>query len=147
MKYSEQIEINLPIQKVIELFDNPDNLKKWQPELLSLESLTGIPGEEGSTTKLKYKVGRRKIWMTETITDKKLPNERTEIYETRGVYNVVKNRFIPAAGDKTVLVSEQEFEFKGIKKLVAIMKPDNFIKETRQRLLNFKEFAENPNQE
>ena len=31
MKYSNEVEINLPVQKVIELFDNPANMSKWQP--------------------------------------------------------------------------------------------------------------------
>ena len=35
MKYQNEIEINLPLNRVIELFDNPDNLKRWQPGLES----------------------------------------------------------------------------------------------------------------
>lgn len=35
MKYTCEITINQPLNKVIELFDNPDNLKHWQPGLAS----------------------------------------------------------------------------------------------------------------
>ena len=30
MKYSVEIVINLPVKRVVELFDNPENLKKAQ---------------------------------------------------------------------------------------------------------------------
>ena len=29
MKYTTEIEINKPVKKVVELFDNPANLKEW----------------------------------------------------------------------------------------------------------------------
>jgi carbon monoxide dehydrogenase subunit G len=29
MKYTTEIEINKAVNKVIELFDNPDNMSKW----------------------------------------------------------------------------------------------------------------------
>lgn len=35
MKYTAEIEINKPIDTVIELFDNPDNMGKWMEGLQS----------------------------------------------------------------------------------------------------------------
>jgi len=35
MKYTTEIEIERPIDKVIELFDNADSLKKWMEGLTS----------------------------------------------------------------------------------------------------------------
>lgn len=45
MKYKLDIIINKPVDEVIKLFDNPDNLKKWQPELVSFEHLSGEEGQ------------------------------------------------------------------------------------------------------
>lgn len=45
MKYSVDIEINKPIDKVIELFDNPANMKEWMEGLNSFEHISGTPGK------------------------------------------------------------------------------------------------------
>ncbi len=57
MKYISEIEINQPIEKVIELFDNSDNLIKWMEGLISFELLSGIAGEVGAKSILKFKIG------------------------------------------------------------------------------------------
>ena len=67
MKYTLEIDIHLPREKVIELFDNPDNMKHWQPGLLSFEPLSGTPGTVGAKSQLKYLMGKREIEMVETI--------------------------------------------------------------------------------
>jgi len=41
MKCTVQIDIDLPREQVIQLFDDPDNLAKWQKGLLSFEHLSG----------------------------------------------------------------------------------------------------------
>ena len=57
MKYSNEIIINLPVSRVVELFDSIENLYKWQPELVSFEHLSGEPGMAGAKSKLLYKFG------------------------------------------------------------------------------------------
>ena len=57
MKYTTEIEIEKPIEKVIELFDNPDNLKKWMEGLQSFEHLSGTPGQPGAKSRLFFKMG------------------------------------------------------------------------------------------
>jgi hypothetical protein len=143
MKYISQIELNLPVKKVIELFDNPDNLEKWQPGLIKHEHLSGTPGCEGAKTKLKFKVGKREIEMTETIIKKDLPTEFTGSYEAKGVYNVVKNSFVELGPFKTQWKTENEFKFKGFMSLFGLIIPGAFKKQTYQYMEQFKAFAEN----
>ena len=38
MKDTTEIEIELPIEKVVALFDNPDNMRKWMKGLARFES-------------------------------------------------------------------------------------------------------------
>ena len=57
MKYSNEVIINLPLNRVMELFDSEENLFKWQPELISFEHFSGEKGEVGAKSKLKYKNG------------------------------------------------------------------------------------------
>ena len=93
MKYTNEVVINLPLKKVIELFDSEENLFKWQPELISFEHLSGEKGEVGAKSKLRYTMGKREIEMIETITVKNLPKEFSATYEAKDVWNEMKNYF------------------------------------------------------
>ena len=44
MEYKLDIIINKPVAEVIQLFDDPENLKKWQPELVSFDHVSGEAG-------------------------------------------------------------------------------------------------------
>ncbi|MFT5053779.1 MAG: hypothetical protein ACI97X_000799 [Oceanospirillaceae bacterium] len=59
MQFSCSVEIALPLARVIELFDNSDNLMKWQDGLVSFEHLEGEPGKPGAKSKLVFQNGKR----------------------------------------------------------------------------------------
>ncbi len=145
MKYTIEVEINQPVNKVIELFDNPDNMKKWMEGLQSFETISGTPGQEGAKSKLHFRMGNRELEMIETITKRNLPDEFSGTYEAKGVYNIVKNFFIPSGDRKTKYVTEQEFQFKGFMKLMATFMSGAFKKQTLKYMNAFKEFAEKQN--
>jgi carbon monoxide dehydrogenase subunit G len=142
MKYTNEVEINQPLSKVIELFDNPDNMPQWQPGFISMEHLSGVTGQAGAKSKLKYKMGNREIEMIETITTRNLPKEFHGVYEAKGVYNVQRNFFNEVAPGKTKWVSESEFKFSGMMKLVGWLMPGGFKKQSQKYLDMFKAFAE-----
>lgn len=142
MKYTNEIEINKPIDTVIALFDNPDNLKKWMEGLQSFEHLSGTPGEPGAKSLLKFKMGNREMEMIETVTKRNLPDEFTGTYEAKGVMNIVKNSFVKISDSKTKYITEHEFQFKGLMKIIAFLMPGIFKKQSMKYLTAFKNFAE-----
>ena len=142
MKYTNEIEIKAPIHRVIELFDNVDNLAMWQPGLISFEHLSGTAGQVGAKSKLKYRMGKRDIEMIETITKKNLPEEFSGTYEAKGVLNIISNRFIAVNENTTKMVAKNEFQFKGFMKIVSLLMPGVFKKQTQQYLEQFKTFVE-----
>lgn len=142
MKYTAEIEINKPIGEVIALFDNPDNLFKWMEGLQSFEHISGTAGQPGATSKLIYKMGKRDVEMIETIITRNLPDEFTGSYEAKGVFNIVKNKFQKNGENKTVYITEQEFQFKGLMKCIAVLMPGAFKKQSMKYLTAFKKFAE-----
>lgn len=142
MKYSVDIIIDQPVSKVVELFDNPDNMGKWMDGFVSFEHLEGNPGHPGAKSRLKFNSGGREMEMIETITVRNLPQEFTGTYETKGVYNIVKNQFIALPGNRTHYISEQEFQFTGFLKIVAFLMPGAFKKQSKKYLENFKKFVE-----
>lgn len=142
MKYSVEIEINKPIAKVIELFDNVDNMKEWMEGLQSYEHISGTAGQVGAKSKLMFKMGSREIEMIETITVRNLPAEFSGTYEAKGVFNIVRNKFQSIGENKTKYISEQEFQFGGFMKLIGFLMPGTFKKQSMKYLQDFKNFAE-----
>ena len=142
MKYTTTIYIELPLEKVIEKFDDPSNMKHWQPGLLSFEHVSGDPGKPGAVSRLRYRMGNRDVEMTETIRLRDLPHRFDGSYEANGVLNIVRNRFEALDGSITRWTSENEFRFKGIMKLMGLLMPGAFKKQTMRYMQYFKDFAE-----
>lgn len=142
MKYTVDIEINAPIDRVIELFDNPDNMDKWMEGLISFEHLSGTAGQPGAKSRLLFKMGKREIEMVETITVRNLPHEFSGTYEAKGVMNIVSNKFIELPDNRTKYITEQEFQFKGFMKIIAFLMPGMFKKQSMKYLIDFKKFVE-----
>jgi uncharacterized membrane protein len=145
MKYKADIEINSPIEKVVELFDNPDNMGKWMEGLQSFEPISGTPGQPGAKARLVFLMGKRKIEMIETITVRNLPVEFTGTYEADGVYNIVKNSFSILPDNRTLYETEQEFRFSGFMKIIAFVMPGAFKKQSLKYLAAFKNYVETQN--
>lgn len=143
MKYSNQVIINKPIEKVIELFDSVDNLYKWMPGLLSYEHISGEAGQVGAKAKLKFKMGKREIEMIETITTRNLPQEFSGVYEANGVVNPQQNFFTAIDENTTRYETISEFKFTNFgMKLIGLLMPGAFKKQSQVYLDKFKEFAE-----
>ena len=142
MKYTVETEINLPRDRVIELFDNPDNMFKWQEGLQSFEHVSGEPGQPGAKSLLVYQMGKRRIEMMETITARNLPDDFDGTYDAKGVHNVIKNRFVEVGPNKTRWVSENEFRFQGFMKVIGLLFQSAFPKQSLKYMQDFKAFAE-----
>ncbi len=143
MQYTLSIEIDRPREEVVRVFDNPDNLKEWQPGLLNYEHMEGEPGTEGARARLEYQMGKRKFDMIETIITRKLPDEFHGTYEVSGTLNVQKNYFKVLDENRTLWTSESEFRFKSFgMKLMAFLMPKAFKKQSYQFMVLFKQFAE-----
>ena len=147
MKYLSSIDIDLPLHKVVSLFDDPENLNHWQPGFISMEPVEGVPGQERAKSRLTYQLGARRIEMIETIFTRNLPTEFSGTYETAGVWNMVINRFEELDDHSTRWVAENEFRFSGIfMRIIGWLSPGSFKKQSQLYLGHFKRFAENPNE-
>lgn len=142
MKYTNEVIINAPRAKVVELFENPDHIAKWQPGFISMEHLSGNAGEVGAKTKLLYQMGKRKIEMVETITDKALPDRFGGTYEAKNVWNEVVNHFEELPDERTRYRAETEFRLMGFMKIMGWLMPGAFRKQSQKYLDLLKDFAE-----
>lgn len=143
MKYSTEITIDLPRQRVIELFDNEENIFKWMEGLKSFDHLEGEPGKVGAKSEMKFEMGKRKIEMVETILERDLPDSFKMSYESAGVYNEVGNFFSEIDADHTLYRTEHYFRFDGWgMKVMAFLMPGLFKKQSAKYMKDFKAFAE-----
>lgn len=142
MKYTSEIIIEKPVEEVVSLFDNPDNLDKWMEGLQSIEHLSGTPGEPGSTCRLVFQMGKRRIEMIETVLERNLPRMMKVTYDAKNVHNIVVNRFSATSKGHTRYINEQEFHFRGMMRLFGFLMPGAFKKQSMKYLEDFKRFAE-----
>ncbi len=145
MEYANEIIIDLPRDRVLELFDSTENLYKWQDGLQSFEHISGEPGQVGAKSKMLYDMDGRQVEMIETITSRNLPDEFSSTYEAKGVYNAVENLFYEEGPDKTRWVANHEFRFSGVMKIMAVAMRGSFPKQTQKTMEAFKAFAEGYN--
>ena len=142
LKYSVQIDIDLPRDEVIAKMDDPDNLVKWQEGLQSFTLVEGEAGEAGAKSELVFLMGKREMPMTETIIRREFPEHFDAMYDAKNVHNVVRNRFLETGPNSTRWESENEFEFSGMMKIVGFLMKGAFPKQSLKYMQDFKAFAE-----
>jgi len=140
MNFTCTVDINAPIQEVVALFENPDNLHEWQDGFKSFEHISGKKGEIGAKSKLVYD----KLELIETIIRNKLPEEFKATYEHKHVVNTMSCRFTEIDSSKTRLDQEIHYtEFKGfVIKIMAKLFPSMFKNQVQKWLDQFKAFVE-----
>lgn len=146
MHYQIELDIALPREQVIDMFLDSQNLPKWQPDLVSFEAMDGSEEREvGAKSRQIHKMGRREVEIIETITVHNFPDEFSATYESEGVWNLIKNRFVDVDEQTTRWVLDCECKVSGIiTKLIAFFIPGMFKRPTVTMMNRFKEFAENP---
>ena len=142
MEYTQDIVVNLPRERFLELFDNPDTMNQWMEGLLAFEPLTGVPGADGATSKLTFKRGRGTMEMVETIVRRQLPDHFDGTYDAKGVHNICENQFIEVDPTSTRWVAHNVFEMRGFMKVIGLLFGSSFRKESYKIMKAFKAFAE-----
>ncbi len=144
MKFICTVDIKLPVERVIQLFDNVDNLKHWQDGFQRFEHISGVPGETDAKSRIRYKTGKRDLEFIETIITRNLPDEFTALYEAKPMINTMNNRFNPLSENRTRHEAEIKYtEFNGFMvKMMSTLFPGIFKKKVQKWLNQFKAFCE-----
>lgn len=145
MKFSYTLEINAPRQKVVDLFQNEDNLKYWQDGFDRIEQVSGTPREVGAKKNMFYNQGGRKMKLLETVISSNLPDEFIGFYQHIHMENTMTSRFSEIK-DGAATLYEAEIEYTkfnkfGIK-IMAYLFPSMFKKQGKKWFDQFKAFAE-----
>ena len=140
MKFSCTIDIDAPIDHVVSVFKNPDNLKHFQDGFISKELLSGTEGEKGAVSKMTYE----KLELQETILISNLPEEFLALYEHKHMTNTMSVSFVELSDSKTRYSSEIEYtKFNGLFiKVIAKLFPGMFKKQVYKWMEQFKSYTE-----
>ncbi|MCK5325884.1 MAG: SRPBCC family protein [Woeseiaceae bacterium] len=142
MKFSIDIVIDVSLDAVWQLFDNPDNMKKWQPTLESFTHKSGDPGQSGAVAELIYDEKGRKIPIIETVTERREPHFMAGTYESAMGKAIIVNHFEEVEENRTRWVMYTNHTFNGIFKLLSIFFGGSIRKRNEEVMNNFKLFAE-----
>ena len=140
MKFSNSVEINAPVEHVIEVFTVPENKRYWHDDFVSQELIEGQPGQPGSVSRLKFKT----FDLLETIHTNNLPTEYSAEYLTEGIcWNSFDVNFQEIGHHQTRYEAHIEYRFLGFFiKIIAFVMPGMFKKQVQISMDKFKAYAE-----
>jgi hypothetical protein len=153
MKYTVSIEIALPRERVVQLLADPAHMSKWLRGLVLHEPLSGVHGQVGTTSRVVFQPGKQRMECTETITRREpadlhgIPKGHVVHFEREivgeGMWSAARERLTETGPETTLWVSENEYRFSGVMmRLVGLLMPGAFRKQSLQHMRDFKAFAE-----
>ncbi len=111
VKYTTEIEINKPIDKVFSAFENPEMLKKWIPEIKSIEPLEEKVNKVGSIYKMVIENQGQEIEMQEKITEYILNKKITFHFDSKEMFKIDAYNFI-IEGNNTKIIQHSSIQSK-----------------------------------
>ena len=153
MKYTVSIEIALPRERVAQLLADPAHTPKWLRGLVLHEPLSGAHGQVGTESRVVMQMGKQTMEATETITRRDpadlhgIPKGSVVHFDREivgeGMWSAVRDRLTEAGPETTLWESENEYRFSSVPmRLVGLVMPGAFRKQTRRHMQDFKAFAE-----
>jgi hypothetical protein len=147
MKFKLELLINKSRAEVWRIFDDPNNLNKWQPSLINIERVSGTAGQPGAITKLTFRSAEREFSLLEKVTFRAEPERLDGVYENEYAENVVMNTFLEQGKDTTLWKVEVIFKFKTLfMKILGPLKKKNFVIRTQRDMERFKALVEQTKQ-
>ncbi|HET8670004.1 MAG TPA: SRPBCC family protein [Candidatus Saccharimonadales bacterium] len=153
MKYTVSIEIALPLERVAQLLADPANIPKWLRGVILHEPLNGLHGQVGTKSRVVMETGQQKFEVIETITRREpadlrnIPKGSVVHFEREivgeGMWSAAHERLTEAGPNTTLWESENEYRFSSLMmRLVGLLMPGTFRKQSLQHMQDFKAFAE-----
>lgn len=153
MTYAVSIEIVRPRERVVQLLADSAHWPKWLRGPVLHEPLSGLHGQDGTTSRVVMQTGQQTMEGTETITrreptdlhriaaDSVVHHDREIVAE--GMWNAARERFTEAGPETTLWTSENELRSSGVPmRLVALVMRGTFRTRSQQHMQDFKAFAE-----
>lgn len=138
------VTINASPEQVWDKLMNPDNLKHWLTGFISIEHISGTPGNAGSISILKFKERRKEVEITETV----VISNPCEHYDygfrmENAEFSSDTNIRLVSFGTKTDLIQTVQLSPNSfILKLLMPLLKGSFERRTQTELMKLKSFIE-----
>lgn len=142
VKHKTEIVIDADVATVWRMFDDPDNMQKWQPTLKSFTHKSGTPGQPDAVSELVYDENGREVLMTETITARREPYFLGGTYESDWANVVIVNHFEEIEPGKTRWTMNLKYGFKGFMKIMALFLRNSICTRSDDDMNRFKLLVE-----
>lgn len=142
MKHKTEILIDADLATVWRMFDDPENMTKWQPTLKSFAHKSGTPGQPDAVSELIYDENGRQVIMLETITARRDASFMGGTYESDWGSVVIFNLFEETNDGKTRWTSNLNYQFRGLMKLMAFFMRKSICNRSDRDMNRFKLFVE-----
>jgi len=144
MKHKTEVLIDADRATVWRMFDDPDNMTKWQPTLRSFAHKAGTPGQPDAVSELIYDENGRQVVMIETITARRAPDFLGGTYESNWGTMIIFNHFEATDDRKTRWTSNMNYQFKGFMKIMAFFMRKSICNRSDRDMNRFKLLVETP---
>lgn len=139
------VTVNAPVEKVWDIFINPDYLKHWLSGFVSIEHLDGSIGKKGSTSKMKFMERGKELEAIEKVLFNNLRQQYSFEMQHETLKTLTDVRFV-SIGQVTEIIQAVQFAPKGIfMKLMMPLMKGTMKKRMSNDLKNLKEFIESKN--
>jgi len=142
LKFRSEIEIEKPIDEVVELFNDPDNTLKWLEGLRSVKHLSGEPRQAGAKSEVVMDSAAGRMLITETIVNNNLPEAYIIRYEGLGYVSYSNYQFEELGAANTLFIIQQDVELRGALKLAGGLVRGTVKRQINRSTVCFKNFAE-----
>ena len=141
MRHVVRLNVGEPQERVAALYSDPRNNPKWMHDVDRCEPLSGEPGAIGSTYRLVPREGQ--LEFVGTVVSRRLPSEVKLLLDAPSLSVAVTATFEALPGDRTLLVSEQHYTFKGWdNKLRGFLARPAIASAHKRHMAAFRTFAE-----
>jgi uncharacterized protein YndB with AHSA1/START domain len=142
MKFRHEIVIDADRDAVWTAFDDPENMRAWQPTLESFALKGGEAGHPGAVTELVYDENGRKVTLLETVTERREPDFMAATYESDVGNALIVNHFEDAGDGRTRWTMYGNHSFRGIFRVLGIFFAGSIRRRNEDMMNNFKLLAE-----
>ena len=142
MRYVLELEINLPRSDVVALLYDPTHLQQWQPNLISVEYISGTVLQVGAKSRRVYMVGRQAEEQIETVLVNDLPHVFSASYESAGLWNRIDHQLVEVSPQVTKWRYASRIRSTGFVQVKSFLLTGRFREQSETMMQQFKHFAE-----
>jgi len=147
MKFNCTVLIELPLPKVVALWQDEAHFKHWQKGFKSKRLIEGTKGEKGAISKITLDFNGKDMLLKETVLENQLPDYKKVYVAHKHMCNTLTDSFESINDKQTQWTAEVEYtKFIGfLPKMMAKLFPSMFKKQVQKWLDDFKVYAEGLN--